>query len=117
MARKFDELRNRMTPAAREKASKLAAQLRAEMPFHELRRARELTQEQLAGTLGINQAAVSKLEHRTDVYVSTLRQFVEAMGGSLEVRATFPEGDVVISNFSTEQPAPRHRSREQPAHI
>ncbi len=56
MARKFSDLRKKMTPAARRKASELAERMRVQMPFNELRRARALTQEQMAGMLGINQA-------------------------------------------------------------
>ena len=66
----------------------------------ELRTARELTQERLAETLGIKQATVSKIERQSDMYVSTLTKFIEAMGGTLEIRACFPEGSVRIKQFS-----------------
>jgi transcriptional regulator with XRE-family HTH domain len=69
------------------------------MPLQELRRARQLTQEQLAEALGMDQGNISKLERRTDMYVSTLRKFVEALGGQLEVVARFPEGSIRISQF------------------
>jgi transcriptional regulator with XRE-family HTH domain len=69
------------------------------MPLHELRAARSLTQEKLAGELKVNQAAVSKLERRTDMYVSTLRAYVRAMGGELEIIARFPDGEVRIEQF------------------
>lgn len=59
-----------------------------------------LTQEELATQLGIQQAAVSKLEQRTDTTVSTLRQVIEAMGGKLEIIARFPGENVVrITQF------------------
>jgi hypothetical protein len=54
---------------------------------------------ELAQTLTVDQSAVSKLEHRTDMYVSTLRRCIAAMGGQLEIRAIFPEGSVRISQF------------------
>ncbi len=69
------------------------------MPLQELRHARNLSQEQLAQTLSVKQAAVSKLEKRTDMYISTLRNFIKAMGGDLEIIATFPDGAVQISQF------------------
>ena len=69
------------------------------MPLQELRHARNLSQEQLAQTLSVKQAAVSKLEKRTDMYISTLRNFIKAMGGDLEIIATFPDGSVQISQF------------------
>jgi transcriptional regulator with XRE-family HTH domain len=71
----------------------------AEMPLDELREARAMTQAHLAKILGVNQAAVSKLERRTDMYVSTLQDFVKAMGGELKITARFPEGTVEISQF------------------
>ncbi len=68
----------------------------------ELRRALDLTQQQVAASLGINQVAVSKMEGQTDMYVSTLRRFVEAMGGELRIVAHFPEGNVEINQFKRE---------------
>jgi transcriptional regulator with XRE-family HTH domain len=70
-----------------------------EMTLDELREARELTQEQLARALKINQAAVSKMERRTDMYLSTLQGVIRAMGGELEIRAVFPDGTVRINQF------------------
>ena len=74
--------------------------LLAEMPLHELRRARTLTQQELAETLKVNQPAVAKLEQRADMYVSSLRSYIEAVGGRLKIVAEFPEGEVTITNFS-----------------
>ena len=72
-----------------------------------LRRALDLTQQQVAASLGINQVAVSKMEGQTDMYVSTLRRFVEAMGGERRIVAHFPEGNVEISQFKREpEPEP-----------
>jgi len=53
----------------------------------------------LAETLNVNQAAVSKIERRTDMYISTLRAYIRAMGGDLEIVAKFPDGEVKIVNF------------------
>jgi len=72
----------------------------AEMPLQELRNARGLSQKILAEALHIQQPAIAKLEKRTDMYISTLRSHIRAMGGDLEVIAKFPDGDVRISNFS-----------------
>ena len=65
----------------------------------EHRLARQLSQETLAESLGIDQSGVSKLERRADLYVSTLRRYVEAMGGSLEIVARFPDGEVRIAGL------------------
>lgn len=99
MAKNFNSLREKRGPEARERARQLAVKYRAEMALDELRQAREMTQQHLAKILGVNQAAVSKLEHRTDMYVSTLADFVKAMGGQLEIVAKFPEGAVQIVQF------------------
>jgi transcriptional regulator with XRE-family HTH domain len=74
-------------------------ELRAEMALEELRDALRMTQQQLAHTLNVDQSAISKLERRTDMYVSTLERFIEAMGGRLEIRAIFPAGSVRITQF------------------
>ena len=99
MPKNFNNLREKMSPAARERSRVLAEQYRAEMPLVELREAREMTQVHLAKILGVNQAAVSKLERRADMYVSTLQSFVKAMGGELKITARFPEGTVEINQF------------------
>jgi predicted XRE-type DNA-binding protein len=101
MANKFSTLRDKMSAEARAQAHLKTRAMLAEMPLHELRRARGLSQKVLATTLGVQQPAVAKLERRTDMYISTLRSHIEAMGGELEVVARFPDGAVNISNFSS----------------
>lgn len=61
-----------------------------ELPLDELRRARELSQVDLAELLGTKQSSISKLEQQTDMYLSTLKRYVEAMGGELVIAARFP---------------------------
>lgn len=72
----------------------------AEMALTELRKARGLSQKELAATLHVQQPSIAKIERRTDMYISTLRAHIEAMGGELEVIARFPEGSVRIRNFA-----------------
>ncbi|PMU25190.1 MULTISPECIES: XRE family transcriptional regulator [unclassified Pseudomonas] len=100
MAKKFSELQARMTPQARADAERIFQQQLKEMPLHELRKAQQMSQDTLAKALNINQAAVSKMERRTDMYISTLRNYIRAMGGELEIVATFPDGQVKIENFA-----------------
>ena len=100
MSKKFGALRKRMSPASRAQSDLLFRQLMADMPLHELRKARDLSQVKLAEVLQVNQAAISKIEHRTDMYISTLREYIRAMGGDLQIVAKFPEGEVNITNFS-----------------
>ena len=99
MAKSFKTLRNQMSAEAREAARVKARSMLDTMPLSELRQARRLSQQQLAETLNVKQSAVSKLERRTDMYISSLRSFVEAMGGDLEITARFPDGAVRIEQF------------------
>jgi DNA-binding XRE family transcriptional regulator len=102
--RPFSGLRRRMSPE-RLTANAEAAQAmlydveRQELALHELRQARQRSQEELARVLGVQQPAIAKLEHRADMYVSNLRRYVEALGGTLEITARFPDGEVTITNF------------------
>ena len=114
MAKKFRDL---VAPMPEERQARSAAETRRlidEMPLQELRRALDLTQQQVAAALGINQVAVSKMESQTDMYVSTLRRFVEAMGGELRIVAHFPEGEVAINQFQRE-PEPVKPEPTEPA--
>jgi len=61
-----------------------------ELTLRDLRKAHQMTQEKLAALLGVKQESVSNLEKRSDMLLSTLREYVEALGGELEIRATFP---------------------------
>ena len=97
---RFKELTKNFTPERRRRVDYMKRALIAEMPLHELRRARALTQRDMAKMLKVNQPAVSKLEHRADVYVSSLRSYIEAVGGRLKIVVEFPEGEVAITNFS-----------------
>lgn len=109
--KKWSELYATLSP---ERQRRIEARVQAaleEMPLHRLREARRLTQKQLAEAMQIDQSRVSKIERRTDVYVSTLRNFVSAMGGELELVAKFPEGRVVISSLA-ETEAPQEQDVE-----
>lgn len=91
MAEKYSELRKKMAPEARARAEAKTRELLAEMPLHELRQARGLSQQSLAEVLKVQQPSIAKMERRTDMYISTLRNHIEAMGGQLEVIARFPK--------------------------
>ena len=96
----FQKLTRGVSPERRQRIDKMKSELLPEMPLHELRRARALTQRNLAETLQVTQPAVAKLEQRADIYVSSLRSYIEAVGGRLRIVAEFPEGEVAITNFS-----------------
>jgi DNA-binding XRE family transcriptional regulator len=100
MAKKFSELRARMSESARLQADDKAQSMLAEMPLNELRQARGLSQKMLAEVLHVQQPSIAKMEKRTDMYLSTLRSHIRAMGGELELIARFPDGAVQISNLA-----------------
>jgi DNA-binding Xre family transcriptional regulator len=100
MAKTVESLHATLSQERRETNRIAAQRLMAEMPLEELRSTRKITQTHLASLLQITQASVSKMEKRTDMYVSTLRAFVQAIGGELEIRAIFPDGVVKIEQFS-----------------
>lgn len=100
-SRPFAELAKGLSSERHERIEQRKEQLRQEMTLAELRRAFSLTQNTLAKTLNVKQAKISKIENRADMLVSTLRNFVQAMGGDLEVRAVFPDRAIEISTFSS----------------
>jgi DNA-binding XRE family transcriptional regulator len=100
MTHKFSELEEKMNPESRARVDQAVREALKELPLDELRNARGLSQKMLAEALGIQQPAIAKMEKRADMYISTLRSHIEAMGGRLEITAHFPDGSVRISNFS-----------------
>ena len=88
----LDDMMAELPPERRRKIEDRAVELIAEeMTLRELRKARALTQASVARELGISQDAISRLEKRSDLLLSTLRRTVEAMGGSLSLIARFPD--------------------------
>lgn len=99
MAKSYSALRAKMTPEARAKAEEQTQILLREMPLQELRQARKMSQEEMAKNLHTRQSNVSRIEKRADMYISTLRSVIKAMGGDLEIVARFPDGSVRINQF------------------
>jgi predicted XRE-type DNA-binding protein len=101
MARNFKELRDRMSERSREASEVEYRRLVEEMSLLQLRKAREMTQVKLAEELHVGQGDISRLERRTDMYVSTLASYLHAVGAELEIRAVFPDGrEVKITQFA-----------------
>lgn len=96
--RNFRELEAKMSPERRARIHQEVERIEKELPLDELREARHITQETLAKALNISQAAVSKMERRADMYISSLQGIVRAMGGRMEIRAIFPDGSVAVIN-------------------
>jgi len=97
---KFSELEAGMPEERQARIDRLAAKLGHDMDLAQLRTARQLSQAALGEILHVEQPAIAKLEKRADMYVSTLRRFIEAMGGELEIVARFPDRAVRIRNFA-----------------
>ena len=97
--RNFRELVQAMPQARQQRIEKRFQDSLASMPLDELRKLREMTQLQLGEVLGVHQSEVSKIEHRSDICVSTLIEYVEALGGRLEIRAVFPDRQMLINQF------------------
>lgn len=87
----FERLRAGLSAESRRKAAALTGTMEQALSLAELRRARAMTQEQLAEDLDVGQASIARLKRRTDMYLSTLRRFVEAMGGELDIVVRFPD--------------------------
>jgi transcriptional regulator with XRE-family HTH domain len=117
MAHKWREIRKQRSP---EREAQIKERVEREVnridaSLAQLRHARELTQVQLAHALNVPQSTISKMEHRADLYLSTLRSYIEAMGGTLEIRAVFPDMEIVVTQFQQLEPGKRNqREPEEP---
>ncbi len=92
----LNKILEEMSPERRARIDQLAAEMRAEINLREMRRLRKLTQARLSKKLKIGQEGVSRIEKRTDLYLSTLRSYVEAVGGKLSLVVEFPDRPPVI---------------------
>jgi DNA-binding XRE family transcriptional regulator len=96
MARNFKELQAKMDPAGRADTKQRVREELQRMALDELRGAKQLTQADLAEILDVPQSSISRIEQRADMYLSTLRNYVHAMGGVLQIQAVFPDGGAVV---------------------
>ena len=99
MSKPFNALLEDMVPERRDRIRRKTQVMQNEMALSELRQALDLTQVELAKSLHMKQAAISKFEHQSDIYLSTLRRILVAMGAELKIVAQFPEGAVLINQF------------------
>lgn len=105
-AKKWSTLKGRMSPAAQARIDARVRETLESMPLAELRKAVGQTQIELAESLGVAQGSVSKIENAADMYLSTLRKFVHALGGELHLTATFPNGRSIEIDHVSEVTAP-----------
>jgi DNA-binding XRE family transcriptional regulator len=114
MAKKLDQIIAALPAKRRGKIEARAAELAT---LKDLRQAVAQTQEELAATLGVGQDTISRLEKRSDMLLSTLRRYVEAMGGKLELVAKFPDRPpLVIDQLAGETSARRTTNTQTKAH-
>ena len=100
MAKNFNELRSKMSPERRRQNTADAKRMLLEMTLQELRQGiTSFSQEDIAEMLEVTQGYISKLERQDDMLVSNLYAYVEALGGKVEIRATFPNQEVQIKQF------------------
>ncbi len=96
MTKSWTKIRGAMSPESQARLDARLKETLASMPLDKMRKARSLTQVAVAERLQVDQGSVSRIEGRTDMYLSTLREYVEALGGTLELRADFPDGSINI---------------------
>jgi len=108
MAKKLDDI---MAALPKERRQRINARTMELATLKDLRQAAQQTQEQLAATLGVGQDTISRLEKRSDMLLSTLRHYVESMGGRLNLVAQFPNRPpVIIQHLGVEQPITRKKN-------
>jgi len=115
MAIKWNELKHRSSPEVRGRLKREAHEELKRIGFDKLRQARQQTQVALAERLHIGQGSVSRIEKQSDFLLSTLKEYIGALGGQLELRAIFPDGEFVIETLSEEKSAKKRRTRARAA--
>lgn len=116
MATTLKTIMDRLPSERRERVKARAEELISEeLTLRDLRKARDLTQERMAEILEIGQDSVSRLEQRSDLLLSTLRSYVSAMGGSIELVARFPDRPAVtlsgLTGLSNEDGKPKRKRK------
>ena len=113
MATNWNDLKHKSSPEVRA-ALKLEAHAELErVGFGKLRQARQKTQAAIAERLHIAQGAVSRMERQSDFLLSTLREYVGALGGKLELRVVFPDANFELETLASEPTARKRPSRAQ----
>jgi hypothetical protein len=111
MATNWNDLKHKSSPEVRANLQREAHAELERIGFHKLRQARQKTQVAIAERLKIGQGAVSRMEKQSDFLLSTLREYVGALGGQLELRAVFPDADFVIETLAQVTSAKKRPAR------
>ena len=113
MATKWNDLKHKSSPELRANLQREAHAELERIGFHKLRQARQQTQVAIAERLNVGQGAVSRMEKQSDFLLSTLREYVGALGGRLELRAVFPDADFEIETLAPATVAKKRPARAQ----
>jgi hypothetical protein len=108
---KWNDLKHKASPEVRTQLKREAHAELHRIGFDKLRQARQKTQIAVAEKLRVGQGSVSRIEKQSDFLLSTLKEYVGALGGQLELRAVFPDGDFVIESLGAEKPSKKRRTR------
>ncbi|XSC43686.1 XRE family transcriptional regulator [Bradyrhizobium sp. RDT10] len=113
--RTLNDVIGKLPATRRQKVEARARDLIAEeLTLQDIRKARKLTQEQMATILNVGQDSISRLEQRSDMMLSTMRSYIEAMGGSLELVVRFPErAPVMITSMKDVSPQPKPTAKRR----
>ena len=118
MAQSLDDVLSAFTPEQRARVEARAQELiEEELTLRDLRQAQHLTQKRMAELLGVEQENVSRIERRADLLLSTLANYVAAMGGTLRLIAEFPNRKpvtVALGDLSESAPVKPRRRRRAP---
>lgn len=115
--RPFSELTAKLSPESRTRVAQKTADLKGKMALSELRQVCQRSQQDLATALNVNQPAIAKLEKRAHTSVATLRRYIEALGGTLEITASFHGKTIVIAPPSPPPTGKGHRPRRTAAKV
>ncbi len=110
MAVKWNDLEHKSSPEVRENLKREAHTELERIGFGKLRQARRQTQVAIAKKLKVGQGSVSRIEKQSDFLLSTLREYVGALGGQLELHVNFPDGNFVLDSLAPERPARKRRT-------
>lgn len=98
-------------PHQRERIEQQKRAIITALELGRLRESRTMTQRELAEKMAVSQATISRIEHEEDIYISTLRSYVEALGGSLQLRAVFADSAIDIAADDPHGHAMQHTTR------
>ena len=117
--RTLNNVIGKLPPARQQKIeARTQALIAEELTLQDIRKAQKLTQEQMATILRVGQDSISRLEKRSDMMLSTMRSYIEAMGGSLELVARFPKRPpVIITSIEGMSQQPKRTAKRKKAEL